>query len=204
MSQNHNDVGISTATSEHPVQEDVHVLPWLTDIPRVSNREPEWGLHEFPISIELYEGVRRLAEQEGVLPTDVWLAAYAVFVNRYTGVESFGLGVWLVEETGSGSFAVDLSGAPTFAQLLQRVKDREPNAGVRAQNLFAIGAEWGAQANDIELSLDMTQVGAEWKGQLHYRSDLFAAHTIFRMARNLLVLVSGALHASDVLISKLP
>ncbi|MER5625081.1 amino acid adenylation domain-containing protein [Streptosporangium sp. NPDC002544] len=81
------------------------------------------------------EGMRKLAAAENVTPYMVMLAAHAVLLHRYTGATDIAIGSAVMNrehteiERLAGNFGntlvlrTDLSGAPTFRELLHRVRD---------------------------------------------------------------------------------
>jgi amino acid adenylation domain-containing protein len=105
-----------------------------SDRPRPSIQSYRGRLKEFTISRELAQPVRVLARGHGVSMFMVLLAAFKTLLHRYTGVEDIVVGAPASgrhhEETArllgffSNTLALrsDLSGDPTFAELLQRVK----------------------------------------------------------------------------------
>jgi amino acid adenylation domain-containing protein len=104
------------------------------DRPRPSVQSYRGRLQELTIGRELAEPLRRLAPRHGVSTFMLLLAAFKTLLHRYTGVEDLVVGVPASgrhhEETAhllgyfSNTLALrsDLSGDPTFAELLQRVK----------------------------------------------------------------------------------
>ncbi|WP_326639614.1 amino acid adenylation domain-containing protein [Streptosporangium sp. NBC_01755] len=81
------------------------------------------------------EGMRELAVAENVTPYMVMLAAHAVLLHRYTGATDIAVGSAVMNrehaeiERLAGNFGntlvlrTDLSGAPTFREVLHRVRD---------------------------------------------------------------------------------
>ncbi|MEU0486952.1 condensation domain-containing protein, partial [Streptosporangium sp. NPDC006013] len=81
------------------------------------------------------EGMRKLAAAENVTPYMVMLAAHAVLLHRYTGATDIAIGSAVMNrehteiERLAGNFGntlvlrTDLSGAPTFREVLHRVRD---------------------------------------------------------------------------------
>lgn len=79
------------------------------------------------------EGMRRLAVGENLTPYMVMMAGYAVLLHRYTGAEDVAIGSSVMNREHAeverlvGNFGntlvlrADLSGAPTFREVLHRV-----------------------------------------------------------------------------------
>jgi amino acid adenylation domain-containing protein len=105
-----------------------------TDRPRPGVQSYEGQLCEFVVGAERAAPLRELARNQGASLFMVLLAAFQALVHRYTGVEDMVLGTPVSgrqrEEIASllGFFSntlalrTDLSGDPTFAELLARVK----------------------------------------------------------------------------------
>ena len=111
------------------------VLELPTDRPRQavqSSRGARVGLH---LSSELSAGLKELSRREGVTLFMTVLAAYQTLLSRYSGQEDVVVGTDIAnrnyrETEGLIGFFVnqlvmrtDLSGEPTFVELLRRVKD---------------------------------------------------------------------------------
>ncbi|MBW8879247.1 MAG: amino acid adenylation domain-containing protein, partial [Acidobacteria bacterium] len=111
------------------------VLQLVTDRPRKAlqgYREAESG---FALPGEVGEGVRRLARQRGATPFMVLLAGFEALLQRYTGQDDLVVGSIIANRTRSelegliGFFVNtlalrgDLSGTPSFLDLLVRVRE---------------------------------------------------------------------------------
>jgi amino acid adenylation domain-containing protein len=105
-----------------------------SDRPRPSSQSFRGKLHELTIGPELAQPLRAQSRRHGVSMFMFLLAAFKVLLHRYTGAEDMVVGAPAsgrhYEETADllGFFSntlalrTDLSGDPTFAELLQRVK----------------------------------------------------------------------------------
>jgi amino acid adenylation domain-containing protein len=105
-----------------------------TDRPRPGVQSYRGALREFTIDPGAAQSVRDLARSQGVSTFMVLLAAFKALIHRYTGVEDLVVGAPVsgrhYEEISQllGFFSntlalrTDLSGDPTFAELLARVK----------------------------------------------------------------------------------
>ncbi|MGH2849628.1 MAG: condensation domain-containing protein, partial [Solirubrobacteraceae bacterium] len=105
-----------------------------SDRPRPAAQSYRGALHEFTIPAAEADPIRALARGQGTSTFMVLLAAFAALVHRYTAVEDLVVGVPVsgrhYDEIANllGYFSntlalrTDLSGEPTFAELLARVK----------------------------------------------------------------------------------
>jgi aerobic-type carbon monoxide dehydrogenase small subunit (CoxS/CutS family) len=106
-----------------------------TDRPRPTVMTQRGAQHSFRLSWELGRGLQELSRREGVTLFMVLLAAFAVLLKRYTGQEDLVVGSPIAgrnrgEVEGLIGFFVntlvlrtDVSGDPTFRELLERVKE---------------------------------------------------------------------------------
>ncbi|MER6363213.1 amino acid adenylation domain-containing protein [Kitasatospora sp. NPDC001527] len=104
------------------------------DRPRPAVRTTRGGSRPFALPAELMEHVREFSRAEGVTPFMTLLAAFQVLLHRYTREEDVVVGVPVANrgrpevERLIGYFAnmlalrTDLSGAPSFRELLARVR----------------------------------------------------------------------------------
>ncbi len=110
------------------------VLNLPTDRPRPPVQTFRGASHRLALSRELSDAVSRLARKEGVTVAMVLLAAYQALLSRYTGQEDIVVGSPIANRTRSeiedliGFFVnsvvlrADLSGNPTFSEVLRRVQ----------------------------------------------------------------------------------
>lgn len=113
---------------------DVTTLPLRTDRPRPEIRSGRGARRSVSLSRELSEGIRSLSKARGVTPFMTLLAAFQCLLYRYTGHEDVAVGSLIANrnhvqlERLVGLFAntivlrTDLSGDPTFGELLRRVR----------------------------------------------------------------------------------
>ncbi|MFB6888768.1 amino acid adenylation domain-containing protein [Kitasatospora sp. NPDC056327] len=104
------------------------------DRPRPAVRTTRGGSRPFALPAALMDGVRAFSRAEGVTPFMTVLAAFQVLLHRYTRAEDVVVGVPVANrgrpevERLIGYFAnmlalrTDLSGAPSFRELLARVR----------------------------------------------------------------------------------
>ncbi|MFD0579127.1 amino acid adenylation domain-containing protein [Dactylosporangium darangshiense] len=112
------------------------VLELPTDRPRGPVRQTDGAFVEFTIPAPVVEGLRRVARDAGVSMFMTLLGAFTVLLHRYSGQDDVVVGTPIAnrnraEIEGLVGFFVntlvlrtDLSGDPTFAELLGRVRER--------------------------------------------------------------------------------
>ena len=110
------------------------VLELPTDRPRPATLGFHGNVHRFQVSAELVEALKPLNQREGVTLFMTLLAAFQVLLQRYSSQDHFVVGSPTAnreqdEVSGLIGFFVnmlalpaDLSGRPTFRELLQRVR----------------------------------------------------------------------------------
>ncbi|HEX2094621.1 MAG TPA: amino acid adenylation domain-containing protein, partial [Longimicrobiaceae bacterium] len=111
------------------------VLELPADRPRPPVHPVEGALHRFRVPAPAVEALRRLAREEEATPFLVLLAAFKVFLARYTGETDLVVGTPVANrgraetEGVVGFFAntlalrTDLAGDPPFRELLRRVRE---------------------------------------------------------------------------------
>jgi surfactin family lipopeptide synthetase A len=105
-----------------------------TDHPRPAVQSWQGSTHDFTFPLDLLHKLNALSRSEGATLFMTLLAAFQVLLHRYTGQEDLSIGTPVANRHHPGvekliGFFVntlvlrtDLSGAPTFRQLLQRVR----------------------------------------------------------------------------------
>ncbi len=113
----------------------VPTLELPTDRPRPAVRGSRGATRPFTLPAELAEGLHALARREGVTPFMVLLAAFQALLLRYSGQDDFAVGTPIANRNKAetegliGYFVnmlalrTDLSGDPSFLELLGRVRD---------------------------------------------------------------------------------
>ncbi len=106
-----------------------------TDFPRNKNRTSYGAIESLLLPQALTRAIKSLGQREDVTPFMIFLAAFNVLLHRYTGQDDIIIGSPTANRTQSetesliGSFAntlllkSELSGDPSFKELLARVKD---------------------------------------------------------------------------------
>ena len=105
------------------------------DRPRPTLRTSRGSLIPFTLPADLAEGLHALARREGASPFMVLLAAFQALLNRYSGQDDFAVGTPIANRNRAetegliGYFVnmlalrADLSGDPSFRELLGRVRE---------------------------------------------------------------------------------
>ena len=114
--------------------QDLPALDLATDRPRPARRSFAGGVERFEVSAELLAELRALARRENVTLFMVLLAAFQTLLMRYSGQEDLAVGSPVAGRPGAefeglfGFFTntlvlrTDLSGNPSFRELLARVR----------------------------------------------------------------------------------
>ncbi|WP_354644170.1 amino acid adenylation domain-containing protein [Kitasatospora camelliae] len=114
----------------------VPALELPTDRPRPAVRDGQGADHVFPVPAVTVRALAAYGRSRGATPFMSLLAGYLAFLHRYGGQEDFAVGTPVAgrdaeqAHTMLGSFVntlalrADLSGEPTFAELLERVRSR--------------------------------------------------------------------------------
>ncbi len=119
-------------------------LPPLLELPTDRPRPARLAFHGRTVAFEIpaatYDGLRRLSREEGVTLFMALLAAFQVLLGRYSGLEDVPVGTAIAGRTRAevegliGFFVntlvlrADLSGSPTFQEVLLRVREVTLNA----------------------------------------------------------------------------
>ncbi|ARU63537.1 hypothetical protein CBW65_22905 [Tumebacillus avium] len=230
------------------------VLQLPTDRPRPSQPTDKGAALKTRLSKELTEQLKEAGRGERATLFMTLLAAYQVFLHRYTGQEDILVGSptagrYLEEVEGLIGFFVnnlvlraDLSGTPTFAEFLAQVrqtaldafthekvpfemlvKELQPERNMSTTPLFQTMFALNTPLAEISLpGLTMTRLEQESPGVKfdlllemveeadgllciwEYKSDLFDAQTIERMAANFTVLLEGIAADPATKIADLP
>jgi aspartate racemase len=222
-------------------------LEFPTDRPRSGKQQVAGARHTFAVPTALAHAVNDLARKEGATPFMVLLAAFAAVLHRYTGQDDIALGSPIANRTRVelegliGFFAntlvlrTDVSGDPTFAELVRRVREvtlgayehqdmpfeklveeLQPERVLGQNPLFQMSfvfqkASPGLDvrsvtvASQFELSLFLTEMpDGVISGVIEYRTALFDAETIERLARHFTVLLAAGVSAPDTPVAALP
>ena len=185
----------------------------------------------------LAESIRGFGSEDGVTPIEVVAAVLQTFLFRYTGESDLTIGFQSGWDRGPANPAPipfplrgDLSGEPTFRELLDRVRTAITAAplhrGMAADDLTALlgtdpagerGAGFTVTLSDEDGSVSTLERarGPDLSVLLHetvdvltitweYNSRLFEASTIARMARHFRMLLESACANPDERIGRLP
>jgi non-ribosomal peptide synthetase component F len=111
------------------------LLELPADRPRPNMREFHGAYEPIPLAKDVVESVKTFCQQEGVTPFMAMLAAFKALVSRYSGEKHVVLGTDIANRTTTetermmGFFInllplhTDLSGNPTFSELVGRVRE---------------------------------------------------------------------------------
>jgi amino acid adenylation domain-containing protein len=113
----------------------VSVLQLPTDRPRPTSQSQNGAMYDFAIEAKVTQQLKKFAEEQGATLFMVLLAAFQVLLYRYSGQHDIAVGTPIAGRSSGetekliGFFIntlvlrVDLSGAPSFIELLQRTKE---------------------------------------------------------------------------------
>ncbi|HEV2962448.1 MAG TPA: amino acid adenylation domain-containing protein, partial [Candidatus Angelobacter sp.] len=113
----------------------VSLLQLPTDWPRPSAQSQNGAAHEFVIAADLTQKLKKLAEAQGATLFMVLLAAFQTLLYRYSGQDDITVGTSLAGRNSSETERLigffinmlvlrgNLSGGPSFTELLQRTKE---------------------------------------------------------------------------------
>jgi amino acid adenylation domain-containing protein/non-ribosomal peptide synthase protein (TIGR01720 family) len=113
----------------------VPVLELPTDRPRPATQRFQGAAESFLVPRDIGDAVQAMCRREGVTPFMALLAAFQVLLGRYSGQDDIAVGTPLANRTRTevegliGFFVntlvlrLDLSGNPTFRELLRRVRE---------------------------------------------------------------------------------
>ncbi|MBI5650957.1 MAG: non-ribosomal peptide synthetase, partial [Chloroflexi bacterium] len=114
---------------------DLPALNLPTDRPRPASQTNRGAQFHFTLPIELRDALAQVSQREGVTLFMTLIAGFELLLHRYTGQIDFGIGTPIANRTRGeienliGLFVntlvlrADFSGAPTFHELLQRVRE---------------------------------------------------------------------------------
>jgi non-ribosomal peptide synthetase component F/alpha-ketoglutarate-dependent taurine dioxygenase/acyl carrier protein len=220
------------------------VLELPTDRPRPAAQSYRGAHHPVILDLELSEGVRSLSRQQGVTLFMTLLAAFDALLFKYTNRADVVAGSDVAnrpraEVEGLIGFFVnqlvlrtDLSGDPTFTELLGRVRattlgayahqdvpfdkvveavnpERDPGHTPLVQvKLVLQGAPMQTPEMGGVARMDMTLLLTEEAtghiaGSVEYNSDIFEAATIGRMLQSFEVLLREAVARPDIKLGEL-
>src|SRR5207245_5018354 len=109
-------------------------LQWPSDRPRTPMETHRGAIQRFTLPADLVRTLRRLSQQEGVSLYMTLLAGFVALLHRYTGQQDITVGSTTAGRKRAevepllGCFInplalrIDLSGNPTFRELLSRVR----------------------------------------------------------------------------------
>ena len=218
----------------------VHSLP--TDRPRPAQRSYRGAEVHFELPDTMRQGVAQVARANGATPFMVLLAAYAALVSRLSGRSDVVIGTPvagrdLPELTSLvGMFVntlvqrIDLSGDPTFNELVSRVRQgvlaawehqdmplenlvevlapardtsRTPLYQLGFNYLLNAGTEDSHGTAKLDLQLDLSDLEGRLAGRLEYALDLFDKRTAEGFVHRLRLLLGHCLASPGTRVSLL-
>ncbi len=228
-------------------------LALALDRPRPAAQAFAGAMHRVAVPVALADRLKAVGRRQGATFYMTALAGFAAWLHRYTGQDDLVIGSVTAGRKRAeverllGYFLnplalrLDLSGDPTFAGLVGRVRDvtldalahdevpfehvvaavrpgRDPRRNPLFQVMFSLepplpplppgwrltqlDVEVGCAKMDLYLELDDRPEGVI--GRFVYRTDLFDAATIERMAGHFLTLLEGAAREPEGRVSRLP
>jgi amino acid adenylation domain-containing protein len=231
------------------------VLEIPIDRPRAGVRSSSGASHRFVLAPGLLQGLTGIARRSGATLFMTLLAAFDALLSRYTGQEDIAVGSPIAGRTQVetedliGFFVntlvlrTDLSGDPTFTELLARVRETalsayahqdlpferlveelQPERSLSHTPLFQVlfqVSPWGQKREEFseltvesfgvedkiakfDLSLRVFAGADRISSAFEYKTDLFDAETIRRMAGHWQALLAGIVANPDRPISEIP
>ena len=189
-----------TSAAEYWTQQLTGPLPVLqlpTDQPRSANQTYQSATHSFAIPQLISTGLQNLSEQEQVDLFTILLTAFKILLYRYTNTEDIITGT----SSGNNTLALrtNLTGNPTFLELLQRVEETLNQAStykdypfenlLKEQNLtplsiFQVACSKGTLSTPfypVDLHLSFSKLNSEIEAIIDYNSELFNSDSIDRI-----------------------
>ena len=221
------------------------VLNLPTDRRRPAIQTYHGALHSFEVEARLVKGLNALGQQNGTTQFMTLLAAFNTLLYRYSGQDDILVGLPIANRTRAelenliGFFVntlvlrTDLSGGPSFRELLSRVREKalaayahqdlpfetlvevlQPERDASRTPLFqvmfvfehAAGAapQLDTGTAKYDLTLYLWGDASRLTGAFEYNTDLFDAATLDRMAEHFQTLLEAIVAAPDRSIATLP
>jgi len=176
---------------------------------------------EFALTPELSAQLRQFACQDQWALFGAALACFAALLRRYSSHDELAVGAINSANAPGASIVVHLGAAedPSFREVLARVPEIKKGASSKPGDsadrdpifnvLFSLNSDSGdsttgpAKAN-CDLELQLQHRPSVIQGRFVYRSELFTAATIERMAGHFQTMLEGAIANPDRNISALP
>ncbi|WP_261991509.1 non-ribosomal peptide synthetase, partial [Streptomyces sp. OR43] len=222
------------------------VLDLPTDRPRPAVRSSAGAVQRFSVSARTAEALHALSRESGASMFMTLLAAFDVLLGRYAGAEDVVVGTPVANRNRAetedliGFFVntlvlrTDLSGDPSFRELLARVREtalgayahqdvpfeqlvdelvteRDRSRTPLFQVLFSYVADGGAYTNPdgvlpskFDLSVRVEGSADALSGQIEYSTALFDASTMERLAGHLVTLLDAVVLDPGQRVGELP
>ncbi|WP_280868562.1 non-ribosomal peptide synthase/polyketide synthase [Streptomyces sp. SAI-127] len=221
-------------------------MPQLpTDRPRPLVRPTEGAVTRFTVPAHTAEALRTVAREHGATMFMTLLAAFDVLLGKYTGTQDVVVGTPVANRNRAetedliGFFVntlvmrTDLSGDPTFRELLGRVREtalgayahqdlpfeqlvdtlvteRDRSRSPLFQTMFSYGTTGGAYVNPgtlpvkCDLALRLVESGDGLLGEIEYSTALFDAGTVERLSGHLVRLLEAVAEDAGRRVGELP
>ncbi|MBD1924293.1 amino acid adenylation domain-containing protein [Microcoleus sp. FACHB-831] len=234
---------------------DLPILNLPSDRPRPAVQTFRGAVEKFVLPPNLTQALTELSQRQGGTLFMALLAAFNILLYRYTGQEDILVGTPIANRqrqeiekliglfTNTLAMRTDLSGTPTFKDLLARVRETalgaykhqdlpfeklvevlQPNRNLSHNPIFQVlfglrnikmptlelpevtltPEELERKTSRFDLSLDLWEEADGINGVFEYRTDLFDASTIQRIARHFQILLESIVANPDCPISTLP
>ncbi|WP_330327930.1 non-ribosomal peptide synthetase [Streptomyces pseudovenezuelae] len=216
-----------------------------TDRPRPPVRPTEGAVTRFTVPPHTAEALRTVAREHGTTMFMTLLAAFDVLLGKYTGSQDVVVGTPVANRNRAetedliGFFVntlvmrTDLSGDPTFAELLERVREtalgayahqdlpfeqlvdaivteRDRSRSPLFQTMFTYGTPGGSYVNPgtlpvkCDLALRLVESGDGLLGEVEYSTALFDAGTVERLSGHLVRLLEAVGEDAGRRVGELP
>ncbi|MFF7566135.1 non-ribosomal peptide synthase/polyketide synthase, partial [Streptomyces pseudovenezuelae] len=216
-----------------------------TDRPRPPVRPTEGAVTRFTVPPHTAEALRTVAREHGTTIFMTLLAAFDVLLGKYTGSQDVVVGTPVANRNRAetedliGFFVntlvmrTDLSGDPTFAELLERVREtalgayahqdlpfeqlvdtivteRDRSRSPLFQTMFTYGTPGGSYVNPgtlpvkCDLALRLVESGDALLGEVEYSTALFDAGTVERLSGHLVRLLEAVGEDAGRRVGELP
>ncbi|WP_314413681.1 non-ribosomal peptide synthetase [Streptomyces sp. DSM 40484] len=224
----------------------VPVLDLPTDRPRRPVRSTDGSVARFSVPAETADALRRLSREHGTTMFMTLLAAFDVLLARYADTEDVAVGTPVANRNRAetedliGFFVntlvmrTDLSGDPSFTEVLRRVREtalgayahqdlpfeqlvddlvveRDRSRTPLFQALFGYTTEGrggpsvpGSRPVKFDLMVNLGEDEGALAGEIQYSTALFDAGTIERMAGHLVTLLQAVTVDADRRVGELP
>ncbi|MFD6286392.1 amino acid adenylation domain-containing protein, partial [Streptomyces sp. NPDC060205] len=147
-----------------------------TDRPYTPNRLTETATVRFEVPAPTVERSRALADEHGATLPQTLLAALMVLIGRYSGSDDVAVAL---EGSGATVHRTDLSGDPSFAELLDQVRRAESDRDLSQD------VDLPSDEAPVTVTVRVADSGEGLAGEVQYSAALFDAVAMERLAAHL-------------------